>query len=146
MLNYFEELVPEHSGVSNRKEGLGSDAIFLLGIPITNPHRDNSPQSPIASLLGFGPSYLVEMGSNGKGEEGVVVVEIGKSLVVVLVVLDTTNDILKRRIRSASVTTTASMSAKIMTGDFVLKVDDEGVEGAIESVHWWLLVGMDWCR
>ena len=76
------------------------------------------------------------MGSNGKDEEGVVVVKVGKSLVVVLVVLDATNHILKRRIRSTSVTTTASVSAKIMTGDFVLEVDDEGVTRAIKGVHW----------
>ena len=80
------------------------------------------------------------MGSNGKGEEGVVIVKVGKSLVVVLVVLDATNHILKRRIRSTSVTTTASMSAKIMMGDFVLKVDDEGVTRAIKGVHWLLVV------
>ena len=82
---------------------------------------------------------MVEVGSNGKDEEGVVVVKVGKSLVVVLVVLDATNHILKRRIRSTSVTTTASVSAKIMTGDFVLEVDDEGVTRAIKGVHWWMV-------
>ena len=59
---------------------------------------------------------------------------------MVLVVLDATNHILKRRIRSTSVTTTASLSAKIMTGDFVLEVDDEGVTRAIKGVHGELVV------
>ena len=27
-----------------------------------------------------------------------------------------------------------------MTGDFVLKVDDEGVTRAIKGVHWWMVV------
>ena len=143
MLKHFEELVPEHSSVSNREEGLSSDAILLLGIPITDSHRDNPPQSPVMSLSSFGPSYLVKVGSNGKDKEGVVVEKVGKSLVVVLVVLDATNHILKQRIRSTSVTTTASVSAKIMAGDFVLEVDGEGVTRAIKGIHWWLLIVVD---
>ena len=80
------------------------------------------------------------MGSDGIGEEGIVVVEVGKSLVVVLLAFDAMNHILKRRIRSTSVATTARVSTKIMAGDFVSEVNDEGVEGAIESVHLVLLV------
>ena len=76
------------------------------------------------------------MGSDGVGEEGVVVIQIGKSLVVVLLALDATNHILKRRIRSISVTTAAIMSTKIMAGDLVSEVDDESIEGAIKSIRW----------
>ena len=76
------------------------------------------------------------MDSDGVGEEGVVVVQIRKSLVVVLLALDTMNHILKQRIRSISVATAAIVSTKIMTGDPVSEVDDESVEGAIKSIHW----------
>ena len=80
------------------------------------------------------------MGSDGIGEEGIVVVKVRKSLVVVLLAFDATNHILKQRIRSTSVATTARVSTKIMAGDFVSEVDDESVEGAIESIHLVLLV------
>ena len=76
------------------------------------------------------------MGSNGVGKKGIVVIQVGKSLIVVLLTSDATNHILKRRIRSTRVTTAAIVTTKIMMGDSVLEVNDESVEGAIESIHW----------
>ena len=69
--------------------------------------------------------HLVKMSPHGKEEEGVVVVEIGNSLRMVLPSLNMTNHIRKRSIRSAKVVMAAIERAKIVTGDTKPEVDDK---------------------
>ena len=51
--------------------------------------------------------------------------------------LDAKYHILHQRIRSARVDSAAIVIMIIVVGDLVLEVNDEGVGGGIESVHWW---------
>ena len=83
------------------------------------------------------------MGSHGKEEEGVVVVEIGNSLRMELPSLDVTYHIQKRRIRSPRVVMAEVESAKIVMGDAKIvmgdakmEVDDKGIERSGQGVHW----------
>ena len=80
MLHNVEQLVSKHCSVPHKEERLASDLILLLGVPIIDAHRDNSSQGLVQWTLGCTPLYLVKVGPHGKAEEGVVVVEVGKSL------------------------------------------------------------------
>ena len=80
------------------------------------------------------------MGPHGKAEEGVVIVEVGKSLRMELLSPDVTYHIRKRRIRSPSVAMADIKSAKIVTGDVKTEVDDEGIIRGGKSVHRELVV------
>ena len=80
------------------------------------------------------------MGPYGKGEEGIVVVKVGKRLRIEFPPLDMTHHVRKIRIRSAKIATAAVKSAKIVTGDAMTEVDDESIVGGCESVHRELVV------
>ena len=86
--------------------------------------------------MGGTPLYLVEVGPHGKAEEGIVVVEVGKSLRMKLPPPDVTYHIHKRRIRSPSIAMAEVESVKIVTGDAKAEVNDEGIIGGCQGVHW----------
>ena len=136
MLHNVEQLVSEHCSVPHREERLASNLILLLGTSIINLHVNNPPQGLVHWSLGSTSFYLVKVGPHGKTEEGVVVVEIGKSLRMELSPPDVTYHIQKRRIRSPSVAMAEIKSAKIVTGDVKAEVDNESIKGSGQSVHW----------
>ena len=55
---------------------------------------------------------------------------------MVVCAFDVTYHILHRRIRSTRVNPAVITSTGIVAGDPVSEVDDEGVGGGIERVHW----------
>ena len=128
MLHNVEQLVSEHGSVPHREEQLASHLVLLLSIPVIDPHAKDSSKSLVHWPLGGASFYLVKMSPHGKEEEGVVVVEIGNSLRMVLPSLNMTNHIRKRRIRSAKVVMAAIERAKIVTGDTKPEVDDESIK------------------
>ena len=136
MLHNVEQLVSKHRSVPHREERLASDLILLLGVPIIDAHRDDLSQCLVQWSLSSTPLYLIKVGPHGKAEEGVVVVEVGKSLQIELPPPDVTYHVCQRRIRSPSVAMAEVESAKIMTGDAKTEVDDEGIIGRCQGVHW----------
>ena len=128
MLHNVEQLVSEHCSVPHWEERLARNLILFLGTSIINSHANNPPQGLVHWSLGGASLHLIKVGSRGKEEEGIVVVEIWNSLRMELPPPDVTYHIRKRRIRSTRVVMAAIKSAKIMTGDAKVVVDDESIK------------------
>ena len=117
MFHNVEQLISEHCSVPYREERLASDLVLLFGIPIVNPHMNDPPQSLVHWSSGSVSLHLIKMGSHGKEEEGVVVVESGNSLWIELSPLDMTYHVRKRRIKNPRVVMATIERAKIVMGD-----------------------------